>query len=465
MKTRRASGQPRVLYLAFFFPPSRASGVYRIRATANHLAGHGWDVTAFGAPLNYLHDVLGSVDEELAATVDPRIRVERPALRLFPWERDLRHFGRFRGYLPTVARKCYGWGQAHIFPEPYRSWGSSALAHALRLHARERFDVVLATGNPFAAFASAYLFNRLTGVPYVMDYRDSWTLDVFADAPAHGPSHPSWAWEKRAIARAGGVVFVNEALREWHADRYPRVADRMMVVPNGWDPDLLDIADEAAAAAHTPGAPLRFTYLGTLTNAQPVEEMAAAFRLARGHADLADAQLNLYGHLGFFKNHSVDLARRLGLEPPPGWSPPTELGDGATGIWYRGPVSKTGVTSVYQDSDVLVFLAGGSRYVTSGKIFEYMAAGKPIVSVHAPGIAAREVLRDYPLWFTADSLEASDVAQSMIAAGKAARDLSPGQLAAARAHAYAYTRESLMVPLEVRLRELAGRPVRPAPGA
>ena len=30
-------------------------------------------------------------------------------------------------------------------------------------------------------------------------------------------------------------LFVNEALRGWHADRYPEAADRMMVVPNGWD--------------------------------------------------------------------------------------------------------------------------------------------------------------------------------------------------------------------------------------
>ena len=37
-------------------------------------------------------------------------------------------------------------------------------------------------------------------------------------------------------------MFVNNALRAWHADRYPASADRMLVVPNGWDPDLLEVA-------------------------------------------------------------------------------------------------------------------------------------------------------------------------------------------------------------------------------
>ncbi|MCP9967991.1 hypothetical protein [Actinomadura madurae] len=42
--------RPRLLYLAFYFPPSRASGVYRPRATANRLTELGWDVTVFAAP-------------------------------------------------------------------------------------------------------------------------------------------------------------------------------------------------------------------------------------------------------------------------------------------------------------------------------------------------------------------------------------------------------------------------------
>src|SRR5688572_18377940 len=233
MVSGRRSRQPRVLYLSFYFPPSRSSGVYRGRATANFLARNGWDVTVFAAPLSFRHQVTGSVDERLATTVDPRVRIERPPLDQFPWEHDLRRYGRFRAMFPVVAKKLYDWRQRHIFPEAYGSWGRSAVARALRLHGRQRFDLVIATGNPFAAFGAAWLFHRLTGVPYVIDYRDSWTLDLFNDTPAFPPSHPAWRWERRALSRASLVVFVNEPLRDWHAARYPAVADRMTVVPNG----------------------------------------------------------------------------------------------------------------------------------------------------------------------------------------------------------------------------------------
>jgi glycosyltransferase involved in cell wall biosynthesis len=441
--------RPRLLYLAFYFPPSRASGVYRARATANHFAEAGWDVTVLAAPLRFLHDVVGSTDEKLLDTVDPRIRVERPELDLYLWEVELRNMTWYRGTMPSTAKKFYAWRQNKQFPERYVSWGRSAVATAVKLHRQERFDAVLATGNPFSAFAAAWAFNRLTRVPYVIDYRDSWTLDLFKDAPAFPPEHAAWRWERRVLGRAAGTVFVNDALRDWHARRYPDAADKMLVVPNGWDPDLFEVAPVAPAGGGAPDRPLKFGYLGTLTENQPVEEMAAAFGLARAYPDLADAELNIYGHLGFFSYSQKNLLPRLGLDANGQVDPASDVG-----LRLRGPVSKTDVSSVYAESDVLVFLAGGGKYVTSGKIFEYMASGKPIVSVHAPDSAAREVLQGYPLWFTADSLDPTLLAQSFVEAAKAARDASPELTAAARRHADKYQRRILLAPLEARLREL-----------
>lgn len=448
--------RPRLLYLAFYYPPSRASGVYRARAMANHFTAAGWDVTVFAAPLPFLYDVIGSTDEKLLDTVDPRITVERPDLDTYRWEYELRNMSWFRGTLPNVAKRLYDFGERLQFPEHYVSWARASISKALKLHRKQRFDAVLATGNPFAAFAAAWAIGKLAKVPYVIDYRDSWTLDLFTDGPAFPAKHAAWKWERRLIGQSAITVFVNNALRDWHADRYPASAERMMVVPNGWDPDLLHLDPLEAADAGTPRRPLKFGYLGTITTYQPVEQMADAFRIARRHPDLADAELNVYGHLGFFKHSHASYLPRLGLTTSQEVDPETDAG-----LRLRGPVSKTDVSSVYSDSDVLVFLAAGGRYVTSGKIFEYMASGRPIVSVHAPDIAAREVLEGYPLWFTADSLDPQQIAQSMIEAGKAARDASPEVRAAARRHGDKFQRDNLLAPLEARMRSLVRRPTGP----
>jgi hypothetical protein len=430
---------PRLLYLAFFFPPSRGSGVYRARATANHLARQGWDVTVLTAPTYFVRDLIGSFDEALAATVDPRIRIERPPMRYYALEHDVRRFSRFRATLPVVARRLHRWGLAHVFPEKYWSWGLACLARGLRLHARRRFDVIVATGNPFASFATAWLLNRLTGVPYVLDYRDSWTLDQFQDRPAYPPGHPAWRWENRVLSRAAAVTFVNGAQRDWHAERYPHVAARMQVVPNGLDEELL-----GEPAGRPPReSPVRFTFLGTVIPGQPIEELAEAFRLARQEPDLVGSRITIYGYLGYFPSSERALRQRLAR---------------ADDVFeYRGPVPKPQVATVYQETDVLIFMTSGGRYVTTGKIFEYMGTGLPIVSVHAPDVAACEVLQGHPLWFNPGGLDVPSVAKALVEAARTARTMTVEQQRAARAHAARYSRTRVLEPFEHLLRDLAGR--------
>jgi glycosyltransferase involved in cell wall biosynthesis len=434
-RTRR----PRILYLSFFFPPSRASGVFRGRATANHLAQAGWDVTVLTAPREFFQRHLAAaVDETLEAMVDPRVVVKRPRIAFRHWERDVRRFGRLRGTFPTVTDKFYGLALTHIFPEHYLPWAPAVLSAATRMHARKPFDVILATGNPFVSFATAWMLGRTLRRPYVVDYRDAWTFNQFTEEVTFPDGSPARRWEARVLRDAAEIVYVNDGMRQWHAQRYPGAADRMTVVPNGWEPEI--IARPAFRPA-PPGRPLRFGYLGTVTPQLPLEELFEGWRQARHHPLLADAELDIHGHLGFFP-HQVDLLRdRMPLHEN-------------VGVRYLGPFGKADAAKVYAEMDALVFCVPGARYVTTGKVFEYMASGKPIVSVHQPEIAAGEVLSGYPLWFAGDRLDADSVAASFVAAAKAARDLDRPTYAAALRHADGYTRDATLSPWEKRLRAL-----------
>lgn len=461
----RRTRKPRVLYIAFYFPPSRGSGVYRTRATANFLADHGWDVTTFAAPMSFLMGKIGSADEGLLDMIDPRVQIVRPEFHQHVWNRDIREFSWRRRNFPVLSHRLHHWGKKHVFPESYLRWGISCVRRAVAMHTRRRFDLVVASGNPFVSFAAAWWIKKLTGVPYVVDYRDSWTLNQFTDEPMYPEEHGAWGWERRVLRDASLATFVNEGMRSWHAQRYPAYADRMTITLNGWDPDLLvagaataegaaattdDVVPtvENSAAVRAPSSPLRFSFLGTITSVQPLEEMISAFEIARDHPDLAGAELIMHGHMGFFRGAQEELQRRMGLD----------ANGSNNGVHYRGPVAKTDVGQVYAGSDVLVFMTGGGKYVTTGKIFEYIATGLPIVSVHEPDIAAAEILREYPLWFTANSMDVGEIANSMVAAGKAARDLTLDQRAAARACAAGYTREAVLAPFEARLRQIIDAP-------
>jgi glycosyltransferase involved in cell wall biosynthesis len=434
---------PRVAYLSFFFPPSRASGVFRARATANHLAAAGWDVTVFTAPREFFTRHLGgAVDESLESTVDPRVRVRRAPVRPYGWETDVRRFGPVRRNFPTLCDQAYASLRRTVFPEHYLGWVPGLLAAVLGGHARGGFDLVLATGNPFVSFPVAWLLGRLLHRPYIVDYRDAWTFNQFTERVRFPEGGRVMRWEARVLRGAAEAVFVNDGMRRWHADRYPFAAGRMTVVPNGWDPEVFPRTEFRPPP---PDRPLRFGYLGTVTAYLPLDVLFAGWRLARAHPVLAGAELNIHGHLGFFPADEGPLGERIAAEH-------------AAGVRYRGSFGKAAAASVYAGVDVLVLCIPGGRYVTSGKVFEYMASGKPIVSVHEPDLAAAEVLDGYPLWFTGGRLDADSVARSFVAAAEAARGASRAGYDAALRHAERYARAATLGPLEERLRALAGSP-------
>lgn len=434
------SAPPRLLFLAFYFPPSRASGVFRSRAVANYFAAAGWDVTVVTAPRDFFTDYVRSVDPSLEATVDPRIRVERVDFDKGLWERDIRKFGRVRAYAPRLHR---WWNHAvheRLFPESYATWGLNAARRALQLHRQDRFDVVLGTGNPHVTFAAAMAVGRLGRIPYVIDYRDTWTYNVFTEEPSYPTDHRVWWWERRVLDGAKEILFVNEAIRGFHAERYPADADRMKVLSNGWEPDLLG---EVPVRIAPDGEPLRFGFIGTITDPMPLEVLFEGWAKYRAAPGRESDCLRLFGHLGFFAHSAAAVRARLPLADD-------------VGVTYEGPAPKAELPKAYGDLDVLVFCAAGSRFVTSGKVFEYMATGKPIVSVHEPGIAAVEVLSGYPLWFSISSLDAAEVSDAFERAALAARTLTPEQVERARRHALRFTRSAAIEPFEHRMRGYVG---------
>jgi glycosyltransferase involved in cell wall biosynthesis len=431
--------RPRLLYLAFYFPPSRASGVYRSRAMANHFAAAGWDVTVVTVPTAFFTDYLDSYDPSLEATLHPDVSVERVDFDKRQWERSIRRISWLQANVPAVPRTFEALVHRWIFPEWYATWGANAVRHAVALHRRQRFDAVLATGNPFVSFASAWAIGSLLRIPYVVDYRDAWTFNQFSGEMAFPAHSPAWAWQRRVVRGAREAVFVNEGMRAWHADRYPEASQRMTVVLNGWEPELLGEIPFRRPGA---GRPLRFGYVGTVTRPMPLETLFGAWDKTRSTPELADARLEIFGHLGFFPQDAAGQQARLPEE--------------SSGVEYMGPVAKADLARVYDRLDVLVFCVPGARYVTTGKVYEYMAAGKPIVSVHDPGIAAVDVLKGHPLWFGVDSLDPAAVAHALSLAADRARHLTEADVRAARAHADQFTRDAVLAPFELRMRGYVG---------
>jgi glycosyltransferase involved in cell wall biosynthesis len=438
--------RPHLLYVVWGFPPCRGGGVYRALATANSFAAAGWRVTVLTAEREVFLNYTGA-DVSLEREVDPSVRVVRVPFAWPALETDISRYGAFRVLTPRLWGKWRKRRDQTPFPEVgYGPWRPVIETAALAIHDEDPVDLVVATANPHVTYTAADRLHRDHGVPYVMDYRDGWTLDVFTGEALNAPDSRAGRWEKRLLDSAREVWFVNEPIRAWYADAFPASADRMHVVANGFDPHLVP---EPSTTAPDAGRGLTFGYIGTVSPKVPLRNFIDGWRQARESDDLLRrSRAVVRGYLGYYSTPRADLLSQL-----------HEAAD--ADVRYLGPVAKTQIRSAYEDFDVLLLMLGTGRYVTSGKVFEYIATGLPIVSVHDPGNAASDVLRGYPLWFPCADLEPASIAAALARAAAAAVDTDTATRARCREFADQYRRDRQLDPRVYALASSVGANLEP----
>jgi len=424
-----------VLYVAWGFAPHQGPGVYRPLATVAELVRQGHRVTVLTADLATFDLVVGG-DRSLLDDVPESVRVVRVAMA--PRQRDplVNRWPEARTADPKVWGAAVNKEQVQAFPEyVYATWQPRAEAAATRIHELDPVDLVIATGNPYVDFSVALRLYVDHGIPYVLDDRDSWLLDVYTGEPSPFAER-ILPWLEFALSQAVSMWFVNEPIAAWHRQRFPQYSDRIRVVENGWDPRFLDVGSRPAR--RDPGRGLVYTFVGTVNKDLPLRLLAEAWRLARTRSPLlAGAELRVVGQSG----------HRDRLTPDPAAIAAEFAADR---LVLTGRVPKHRIGQVYADSDVLVFLKEGSAMVTSGKVYEYVATGLPIVSVLEPEHDARRVLLGYPRWHDAAEHSVKGLAQAMLAAlddhENAGQEDGAERCAAAVAYGAVRSREAALRP-------------------
>ena len=241
----------RLGYFAFFFPPSRASGVYRAVETVRVFAAQGWDVTVFTVDAAYHDGAVGSVDGSLIDAIPSNVEVVRVPFALGdPELADVRGLSWLGASFPAVTRRLRAARRRvstrvllaagrdvgpHRFEDPYLAWIDPLRAAAVDAGCSGSgpFDVLVATGNPFSAFQAARLAAGDLGVPFIVDYRDPWTIDA-VDGTRVRVGSGAEAVEAAVVNDAAAVVHVNEPIAAAYRRRYPDSADKQHVVFNGF---------------------------------------------------------------------------------------------------------------------------------------------------------------------------------------------------------------------------------------
>ncbi|MFG2677477.1 glycosyl transferase [Streptomyces sp. NPDC048392] len=437
---KAADDRPHLLYFAIGFPPAAKSCVFRMRETANQFASLGWRVTVVTIEdEGWLGDC--GIDQTLTASVDPRIDILKLPLSRDDLETDLRQFSRERAIDPQQWHTTMRDQASAVFPDPvFGGWRYHLEEAALRIHRENPVTLSLASCVPYVQLAAVRRLYEECEVPYAVDFRDGWSIDVVDDVEAFPRDSEAGKWEERVIADAVSFWCVNDPIAEHYRNRYPEHRARIHVVRNGYDADSVDLP----ARQRSGDEPLVFGHLGTISfSVRLLEKVLEAWRAARARDPLvASARLEVRGHIGVGANRGANKHMELLREAAD------------DGVVVDGPVPKAEVAKVYGGWDALVLVILGGRHMTSGKVYEYMSTGLPIVSMHEREHDASHLLDGHPLWTGAHGLDVEKLTESFCRAAHLAASATDGQRRAARAHGEAYERGALMRPAVQALTEL-----------
>jgi glycosyltransferase involved in cell wall biosynthesis len=445
---RRRRGRPHAYYLAIGFPPAANSAAYRMRETANQLYAHGWDVTVVTGRRESWEPDFG-LDHTLSEAVDRAIRIVELPLERYDLETDVRRFSRSRSIDPARWDRQMLERDLEIFPEPrFGVWRPQLEEALLWLHDRDPADLLVTSCAPYVNLAATVRLWEEARVPYVIDFRDGWSIDVIAGGEAFPPYSVAGRWESTALGNATAIWCVNEPIAQHYRDRYPALADRIEVVRNGFDADSVP----TGMRRPDPAAGLTFGYLGSVNfKADFLATVLDAWREARRRDPLvARSRFEVRGYIGAGPDRDDTAHSEL-------------LSAAATdGVVVAGPVPKSKVAEVYDGWDVLVLMLVGGRFVTSGKVYEVLATGRPVVSAHDIDHDASTVLAGSPMWTGAVGLDVDRLADSFSQGARLAVEATPEQHAAARAMGCRYKRDAQVEPAVRRLTVALRKQPRPA---
>ncbi|MDM4718315.1 glycosyltransferase [Micromonospora sp. WMMA1363] len=364
--------RPRLLIIAYVFPPSESVGARRPGELARFAVERQWDVRVLTAT-SAAPDALGAgIPEGGIFRIAPVPRTAQLVSSVRRAEAQSR-VGR-RHLLTTLGTI----GREILIPDACVNWVVPAVRQFMRTRDGWRPDVIVVTGPPASAYLVAARVARRLDVPWVADYRDLWTV-----GNDYWPYGRSW-WrrgidhglERRLLRSAACCVTISEPLAEIMRTTFGIDTKTVM---NGIDRQPMPTVDVPGPTWPAgPGS-------STLT-------LAHTGRLNPGKRDpspLLDA-VSLLGPEArrvtvVFAGEDNGVARAA-----------TERAGVAESVTNLGEVSAEKSWRVQVEADVLVLVMWNDPRdagTVPGKFFDYLRARRPILMIGHPNGIVADIIR------------------------------------------------------------------------
>jgi len=361
-----ASSSPplrKVLVVTYYWPPSGGAGVQRWLKFSKYLPEAGWQPVILTVDPEYA--AYPATDLSLEKDVPAAAEVHRT--KTTDW---FRFYGNDKSKVPSAGfatnrddspgGKISRFIRGNFFiPDPRRGWNKHAFRKACELIEKHDIRNIITTSPPHSSqLIGLKLKKKYPHLRWLADLRDPWTDIYYYNLfyPTLLSRKIDSHYEKAVLAKADIITTVGPTLGKIFSSKMAGSGEKIKIIHNGFDEE-----DFSGLTASTPE---RFTisYTGTISESYPVNGFIMSLKeLISGGSDL----------LLKFTGHIPDVQKNRLI---------SELGAGHLEfIPYSD--HRTVIGQMLSASMLLLVLAKdpGNRSFLPGKLFEYIASGKPVV--------------------------------------------------------------------------------------
>jgi glycosyltransferase involved in cell wall biosynthesis len=341
-----------VLMIAFHYPPVRgSSGIQRTLKFSSYLRDHGWEPTV----LSISPRAFDQVGEDQMGEIPAGMRVERP-------------FG-----LNTARHLAIGGRYANWMAQPDRwvSWWPAAVWRGLQVIRQTRPEVIFSTYPIATAHLIGLTLQRLSGLPWVADCRDSLSEPGYPSDPLTFKTNRRL--EQAMVKRCARAVFTTNGTLDMYATRYPEVPrSRWAVIENGYDEEnFRDAGASGERAALGPPGRVTLLHSGILyPQERDPRPFFAALRALKAAGEVNAASLCVL----LRATGSDDIYRTMLAEYQI-----EDLVELAPPVGY-----KQALQEMLRADGLLLFQATMCNHQIPAKLYEYLRSGRPVFTLTDP---------------------------------------------------------------------------------
>ncbi len=375
----------KVLIISYYWPPSGGSGVQRWLKFAKYLPQFGWEPIIY-TPSNPQPN---SIDEGLLKDISPNLKViKRKIVEPYTFYKLLTGKDIKKPIKANIISNEGNSSFMHklslfirgncFIPDPRCMWiGPSA--RFLKKYLKENpVDAIVSTGPPHSMHLIAQKVSKATGTPWIADFRDPWT-EIFYFKHL---KLSRWAYRKHrrleqgVLESADIVLVVTDQVR---SDFATRTSKPVEVITNGFDPD--DFVSSVSVLEPDNMLKFRVIHTGILTDSGNPDLLWEVL----GEKAAADPEFRKYLEIrtmGQVDNSIVNDLKKNNI-----------LGN----FTDMGYVAHNIATAWQQQAGLLILpirKEPEAAAILPGKLFEYMAAGRPILAFGAEQSVLADALKE-----------------------------------------------------------------------